>query len=189
MPSARAMTTGHTCMILIPAVETAILHEKVLAAVSGECLLHLGTSCLTQPDLILLSDNDTMLTAEIVAILSGVLVHQVVFIHGEWHLRGDSVIVTHIAIATCLCAVRDDPGALAVLYLVSLFLSISIYRLFFHRLRHFPGPKLAALTKLWHVWKCRDSRGHLVVDEWHKSYGTFVRTGMYMYQGDRDQLE
>ncbi|PLB38295.1 cytochrome P450 [Aspergillus candidus] len=118
-----------------------------------------------------------MLTTEIVAILSGVLAHQVVFIQGEWHLRGASVIMTHIALTTCLYAVRDRPGVLIFLYLSSLFLSISIYRLFFHRLRHFPGPKLAALTKLWHVWKCRDSRGHLVVDEWHKTYGTFVRTG------------
>lgn len=128
-----------------------------------------------------------MLTTEIVAILSGVLAHQVVFIQGEWHLRGASVIMTHIALTTCLYAVRDRPGVLIFLYLSSLFLSISIYRLFFHRLRHFPGPKLAALTKLWHVWKCRDSRGHLVVDEWHKTYGTFVRTGIY--QRDWYQLE
>ncbi|KAJ5931968.1 hypothetical protein N7516_006457 [Penicillium verrucosum] len=47
----------------------------------------------------------------------------------------------------------------------------------FHRLKHFPGPKLAAVTKLWHVWKCRDSRGHLVLQEWYEKYGEFVRTG------------
>ncbi|KAK4868972.1 hypothetical protein LT330_006581 [Penicillium expansum] len=35
----------------------------------------------------------------------------------------------------------------------------------------------AAVTKLWHVWKCRDSRGHLVLQAWYEKYGEFVRTG------------
>ncbi|OQE89490.1 hypothetical protein PENNAL_c0014G05119 [Penicillium nalgiovense] len=52
-----------------------------------------------------------------------------------------------------------------------------VYRLIFHRLKYFPGPKLAAVSKLWHVWKCRDSRGHLVLEAWHEKYGEFVRTG------------
>ncbi|KAJ5291528.1 cytochrome P450 [Penicillium angulare] len=55
--------------------------------------------------------------------------------------------------------------------------SIIIYRLFFHRLRHFPGPRLGAASKLWSVYKCRDSRNHLFLDELNKKYGTFVRTG------------
>ena len=70
-----------------------------------------------------------------------------------------------------------EPVALLALYLFSLFGSIVTYRLFFHRLRHFPGPKMAAASKLWHVWKCRASRGHHVLNEIHDQYGTFVRTG------------
>jgi hypothetical protein len=58
-----------------------------------------------------------------------------------------------------------------------LFSSITIYRIFFHQLKRFPGPRLASLTKLWHVWKCRDSRGHLVLQAWYEEYGEFVRTG------------
>lgn len=63
------------------------------------------------------------------------------------------------------------------MYSLGLFGSIAIYRLFFRRLRTFPGPRLAALTKLWHVYQCWDSRNHLVLDAFHKKYGTVVRTG------------
>lgn len=65
----------------------------------------------------------------------------------------------------------------SIAYTTGLWLSMSMYRLFFHRLRAFPGPRLAALSKLWHVWKCRNSRGHLVLQDWFTKYGTFVRTG------------
>ncbi|MCJ1268692.1 hypothetical protein MMC22_008580 [Lobaria immixta] len=61
-------------------------------------------------------------------------------------------------------------------YMSGLFCSITVYRLFFHRLRHFSGPQLAAVTKLWHVFQCRDSRNYLVLDSMHKQYGNFVRT-------------
>ncbi|KAI9151287.1 Cytochrome P469 monooxygenase [Paramyrothecium foliicola] len=62
-------------------------------------------------------------------------------------------------------------------YFTSLLSSIAVYRLFFHRLRKFRGPRLAALTKLWHVWKCRYSRGHIVLEDMRRQYGSFVRTG------------
>ena len=31
--------------------------------------------------------------------------------------------------------------------------SVLLYRVLFHRLRGFPGPKLAAISKLWHVYE------------------------------------
>lgn len=62
-------------------------------------------------------------------------------------------------------------------YLKPLFGSIAIYRLFFHRLRYFPGPRLAVVSKLWHVWQCRDSHNHLVLERLHREYKSFVRIG------------
>ncbi|KAJ9260547.1 hypothetical protein DTO212C5_8476 [Paecilomyces variotii] len=127
-----------------------------------------------------------MLRNNVLAAALGVLAHQVVFIHGEWHLRAPAVVIVHLLIGIFIYTTeisKDEQNGLlsatvlVCLYLASLLSSISIYRLFFHPLRHFPGPRLVALTKLWHVWKCRDSRGHHVLDEWHKKYGTFVRTG------------
>lgn len=130
-----------------------------------------------------------MLTPGVVAALTGLLAHHLVFIHGEWHLRAPIVVVIHLLLAGLLygchlaLSLKDWPvrsaraTVLVGSYLASLYLSIAIYRLCFHRLRHFPGPPLAALTKLWHVWKCRHSRGHFVLEAWHQQYGSFVRTG------------
>ena len=40
-------------------------------------------------------------------------------------------------------------AAISASYLGSLFTSMIIYRLFFHRLRHFPGPLAAKITKFY----------------------------------------
>lgn len=64
-------------------------------------------------------------------------------------------------------------------YLFGLYFSIVVYRLSpSHRLSKFPGPRLAAVSKLWHVWQCRDSRNHELMYGLHEKYGDFVRTGM-----------
>ncbi|KAJ5171192.1 uncharacterized protein N7500_003975 [Penicillium coprophilum] len=129
-----------------------------------------------------------MLAPGAIAIIAGLLAHRLVFIHGEWHLKGPKVVVLHFLFGGLLYANHlvgngstqaslVETIYLAAFYLSSLFTSIAGYRLVFHRLKHFPGPKLAALTKLWHVWKCRDSRGHLVLQAWYEKYGEFVRTG------------
>ncbi|KAJ5213940.1 hypothetical protein N7449_001109 [Penicillium cf. viridicatum] len=128
-----------------------------------------------------------MLAPGSIAIIAGLLAHRLVFIHGEWHLKGPRVVVLHLLSSGILWANLFGRGStqatlvqtiyLATCYLSSLFTSIAVYRLIFHRLKHFPGPKLGAVTKLWHVWKCRDSRGHLVLQAWHEKYGEFVRTG------------
>ncbi|KAJ6115231.1 cytochrome P450 [Penicillium sp. IBT 16267x] len=130
-----------------------------------------------------------MFTATSLALLSGVLAHWVIFIHGEWHLKIVELGLSHLTVYAALhviravCAEYDlsdkhvpSPTILMLLYFSSLFTSIGIYRYFFHQLRAFPGPRLAAVSKLWHVWKCRTSRCHLVLHDWQK-YGTFVRTG------------
>lgn len=123
----------------------------------------------------------------------GVAVHLGMFIRGEWHLRVSGVIYVHLFVFSFgsipwflynsqpFIVYFHNACMLLFSYLVGLFGSIAIYRLFFHRLRHFPGPRLAALTKLWHVYKCRDSRNHLVLDALHKKYGTIVRTGEILW--------
>ena len=66
-------------------------------------------------------------------------------------------------------------------YLLGLFGSVTVYRLSpFHRLHKFPGPKMAAVTKFWHVWQCRDSRNHEMMERLSKEYEgePLVRIGM-----------
>ena len=49
-----------------------------------------------------------------------------------------------------------------------MFASIVIYMKYFHRLRHFPGPWAAGVTKLWHVWQCRTAKNQLVIENLRK---------------------
>lgn len=62
----------------------------------------------------------------------------------------------------------------------SLSVWISLYRVLWHPLRHFPGPFWAKLSKWWSVKQTWDTNWH-----WHRvqqslqqQYGDFVRTGM-----------
>ena len=123
----------------------------------------------------------------------GLLAHQVVFIRGEWHLFAPTVLSVHVVLALLLVGTQSqlehnvNSSTVIILasfacYLLSLFTSIAVYRVYFHRLRHFPGPRLAAVSKLWHVWQCRDSRNHLVLERLHREYGSFVRTGEYPFE-------
>lgn len=122
--------------------------------------------------------------------LAGIAVHQAIFIRNDWHLQAPSIALVHLLLSLCYPLyqayhARDIdllPLGLQTLgygsaYLVGLLCSMLTYRLFLHPLCKFPGPRLAAASKLWHVWKCRSSLGHLVLEDWHQQYGPFVRTG------------
>ncbi|TGO47638.1 hypothetical protein BCON_0269g00040 [Botryotinia convoluta] len=129
-----------------------------------------------------------MLSRALTASCIGIATHSLIFIYNEWHLLAPAILSIHLLLAITVVAAEIWNGGTTyfshlaaaisiVCYLTSLFSSIVIYRLFFHRLRHFPGPRLAAASKLWHVWQCRDSRNHLVLERLHQKYGSFVRTG------------
>ena len=64
-----------------------------------------------------------------------------------------------------------------VTYLTALSASIAIYRVFFHRLRQFPGPMGAKITKLYGVYMSRDSRYIDGLHALHQKYGDIVRIG------------
>jgi hypothetical protein len=114
----------------------------------------------------------------------GVGAHHLVFIHGEWHLKVPHIVSSHCSIFLAIYALcslfaanRSFCFQLCTTYLLALYASIAIYRVFFHRIRHFPGPRLAAVTKLWHVWQSRNSENYLVMQRMHAEYGELVRTG------------
>ncbi|KAK8025904.1 hypothetical protein PG990_003727 [Apiospora arundinis] len=61
---------------------------------------------------------------------------------------------------------------------VGIFVSIGIYRLFFHRLRRFPGPMPAKLTKFFSAsLAAKTVQYHKDVARMHDEYGDFIRTG------------
>lgn len=121
--------------------------------------------------------------------VAGLFAHHGLFIWGEWHLAAPRVIFGHVALSAIAWwyPLRHESAMLLehtrlclyffASYIISLFTSIVLYRLFFHRLRGFPGPKFAAASKLWHVFKTRHGNNFQVLENMRQQYGNFVRTG------------
>lgn len=67
----------------------------------------------------------------------------------------------------------------ATSFTFGLGISIVTYRLFFHRLHSFPGPWGAKVSRFYLAARIfRSLQYHIVLDDWHRRYGDFVRTGM-----------
>ena len=138
---------------------------------------------------VMLSPVALSLSRYLLPVTLGILSHHCIFKHGEWHMKTISILKYHI-IATVLAVLVDLAygsgnimdslwiGTLNMLiYISALFTSMIIYRRFFHRLREFPGPWMAGITKLQHVYQCANSQNHLLLDTMYQKYGQFVRTG------------
>jgi hypothetical protein len=126
----------------------------------------------------------------------GAATHRFYFIRGEHHLK----IVIYIALLPIVSAVifaaiyhhakslnpsgYNSADALAAvlsldfIFLASLYSSMVWYRIFEHHLRKFEGPRLAAVSKIWHFVQLLKRSNHLVLDELYQKYGKIVRTGM-----------
>lgn len=121
--------------------------------------------------------------------VSGVASHLCFFIYGEHHMKAPMIFRIYIALFMILLyveiVVRDQAVSLgtieavevSIAYVLSLLTSVTVYRKFFHRLRDFPGPFMASVTKLWQTMKTLDSQNHILLDDLYKRYGDFVRTG------------
>jgi hypothetical protein len=74
----------------------------------------------------------------------------------------------------------------ATTYNVSLAASVLVYRAFFHRLRRFPGPFNARLSRFYAFHKAAKSmRGCEDVQKLHAQYGDFVRIGTVHGRGSQ----
>lgn len=125
------------------------------------------------------------------SLVAGIISHWMIFVRGEHHLQAARLLLLYLVVAGSLFLVdlrknkaSVDHAAMSSIsivgaYALGLFASMATYRLFFHRLRHFPGPYLAKLTKLWHTWHVLDGKQYLLLDALHKQYGDFVRTGKH----------
>src|SRR5690349_15294139 len=110
------------------------------------------------------------------AAIAGVLSHLLFFIRGEHHRAAGSITLFYSTLIPILfyailrnfettyqhAAVLTTETMLS--YFLPLAASIFIYRIFFHRLRKFPGPFLIKFSKLYHVWLLRDLRNFDVID-------------------------
>lgn len=129
----------------------------------------------------------------VVGFLSGVIVHNAVFIRGEWNVQAPQIflhlvtlyisspVLANILQNTLVSVILSGIASWSREYLPGLVTSILFYRIVRYPLIRagIPGLWYAKVTKLWHVWACRTSKNHLVLDDLYKEYGAFVRTGIH----------
>ncbi|KIW13029.1 hypothetical protein PV08_08216 [Exophiala spinifera] len=126
------------------------------------------------------------------AAAAGVLSHWFYFIRGEHHVQGPLLLRLALVLPCLLLGGLWSYGGLDAisagtltlkcvsLYYAALWTSILVYRIFFHRLRRFPGPFMFKTSKLWHVYKLApNSDNYKQLDALHRQYGDFVRTGKF----------
>lgn len=124
-----------------------------------------------------------------VDIVAGLASHVLYFIRGEHHMSAPMLFYSYTGLAIAVFILELQRGDQTYfmagrntvihiyLYALTLFTSIIIYRVRFHRLHSFPGPLLARVSKLWHVYHARHSLNHQLIQRLHDEYGSFVRTG------------
>lgn len=119
---------------------------------------------------------------------TGVAAHHLLFRHGEWDNSAPAIVTSYLVIFTVLNVTRlgelvtgvQDLNAfqLLVSHLVGLYSSIIVYRLFFHRLRKFPGPIAAAVTAFYASFlPARRLNKFEEVGKLHRKYGDYIRLG------------
>jgi hypothetical protein len=85
----------------------------------------------------------------------------------------------HVSVASLpLSASLSQTALEATCFTAGILTSMTIYRAFFHRIRHFPGPFLAGVTRFYALYlSSKKVQYHVELDKLHKKYGDFVRTG------------
>ena len=125
----------------------------------------------------------------VIAAMAGLISHWTFFVHGEHDLTAAKIARLYILALMLLpvmsWTLKDIPIRQALkesmvidtVYVVTLFSSITMFRLFVSPLRRIPGPFVLRLTKLTHVWDMAQYQNCQVLHEYHRTYGDLVRTG------------
>lgn len=135
------------------------------------------------------STNTMLLIPKLLlASAAGILSHLGFFIRGE-HDQQAPVLFTGFFACYALYLVSsldrglqqaiNESTSISMVYCSTIWTSMIIYRLYFHRLAHFPGPYMARVSKFWQVIRNSTSPNYLEINTLHSRYGTFVRTGRF----------
>lgn len=121
----------------------------------------------------------------------GVLSHLTYFIQGEHHKQAMLFLKLAVLLPTAACLLLTSftawtisesawlTGSITATYLGAVWISMILYRSFFHRLHHFPGPRLAKVSKFYHLFSIRNMDSFRQLDRWHRQYGSVVRIGKH----------
>lgn len=135
--------------------------------------------------------SDALSRLHLAAAIAGILSHVLYFIRGYHDSQALRIFLIHVLVYLVLCTtfIMQDGASGGLLasssvfatYLVFLFSSIVAYRVFFHPLRHFPGPLAAKISKLYALYAARNGQMHIEQNKLFK-YGDIVRIGNLPYE-------
>ena len=102
-----------------------------------------------------------------------------------WHFLAlstgvfSALVYAYLSLTNCTLLEATAKALLVgVSFNTGLTLSIAVYRLFFHRLRKFPGPLGAKLSRFYTVkLAAKNVQYNVEVAKMHEKYGDFIRTG------------
>lgn len=121
----------------------------------------------------------------------GVLSHLIYFIRGEHHKQAILFCQLAVLLPTTICVLLVHftswtfgqgvwlTGSITATYFGALWSSMISYRSFFHRLHHFPGPRLAKVSKLFQFFSNLKLDSYRRLEHWHHKYGNVVRIGKW----------
>ncbi|KAI1338195.1 cytochrome P450 monooxygenase-like protein [Xylariaceae sp. FL0016] len=120
----------------------------------------------------------------------GIMSHAIYFSRGEhalsahWLIAAVGICPSMMVLSLALLADMSPMKAARVTfvaetaYVGSVFASMAVYRAFLHPLRNFPGPKLAALSQIYHFLSVRRRvNNYKHIHRLHVQYGDYVRVG------------
>ncbi|KAE8137385.1 cytochrome P450 monooxygenase [Aspergillus pseudotamarii] len=127
----------------------------------------------------------------LIATLSGVSLHTFLYRLGEWDTTSMLLVQIHTLIfvggnlALHFSLLRWNglelsPAAFSSLcgyHLLGVYCSMLVYRLFFHRLRRFPGPFFGRLTNFYATTLSINLQKPIEVQKLHRKYGDYIRLG------------
>lgn len=132
--------------------------------------------------------KETLTSQCMCAAVFGISSHLLYYIRGRRDRQALSIIIYHILLGSASLGIQISNSNItsgflrhvfvSASYLTALFASTTFYRLFFHRLRYYPGPLAAKITNLYAPFLNKDGKMHEERLRLFKEYGDFVRIGM-----------
>lgn len=125
----------------------------------------------------------------------GLLSHVLYFIRGYHDTNALPIFLTHLLAYTGLIFFTSSVSSASLIlssYLAALFTSMTVYRVFFHPLRKFPGPFIAKITRLYMPFTNRHGRMHHIQNAHFQTYHSdIIRVGpneLFICRPDAVQL-
>ncbi|KAI9036030.1 cytochrome P450 [Aspergillus affinis] len=128
-------------------------------------------------------------TPSLVGAATGIGTHVLLYRHGEWDEKAPSILFTYVLLTIFAFAPKWGEGFGLSLpcqwvgytvfwHILGVYASMLFYRVFLHRLKHFPGPFFAKISNLYATLLAgKKMQFYTETEKLHKRFGDYVRLG------------